>query len=74
MSDFDCCRYCPPEKRYPGCGGSCPDYKEAKAAHDAKNQAQREAKIKERAVCYVQYNSMRLAKQDNVRRQKQGRK
>ena len=74
MGDFDCCRYCPPEKRHPGCAGTCPDYKKARVVYDAREQAKKAAKAEERAICRVQYNSMRLAKKGENKRQKQGRK
>lgn len=32
---FECCHRCAPPKRYPGCSGSCPEYKEARARFDA---------------------------------------
>ena len=32
---FECCHYCVAPKRYPGCSGSCPEYKEARARFDA---------------------------------------
>ena len=35
MNYFECCINCTPPKRYPGCSGSCPEYKEARARYDA---------------------------------------
>ena len=32
---FECCHHCVAPKRYPGCSGSCPEYKEARARFDA---------------------------------------
>lgn len=32
---FECCHKCVAPKRYPGCSGSCPEYKEARARFDA---------------------------------------
>jgi hypothetical protein len=34
MNYFECCMGCVAPKRYPGCSGSCPDYKEARAIFD----------------------------------------
>ena len=30
MNYFECCHHCVPPKRYPGCSGKCPEYKEAR--------------------------------------------
>lgn len=35
MNYFECCHVCVPPKRYPGCSGVCPEYKEARAKFDA---------------------------------------
>lgn len=35
MNYFECCHICVPPKRYPGCSGTCPDYKKARAKYDA---------------------------------------
>lgn len=35
MNYFECCHVCVPPKRYPGCSGKCPDYKEAREKFDA---------------------------------------
>lgn len=35
-SIIQCCRYCVPPKRYPGCHAICPEYRSEKALHDAK--------------------------------------
>ena len=35
MNYFECCHRCVAPKRYPGCSGSCPEYKEARARYDA---------------------------------------
>lgn len=31
---FECCMLCVAPKRYPGCSGSCPEYKKARAKYD----------------------------------------
>lgn len=31
---FECCMHCVAPRRYPGCSGSCPDYKNARAKYD----------------------------------------
>ena len=44
---FECCMPCKPPKRYPGCSGKCPEYKEARARYDAdkaKQNADKEIK------------------------------
>lgn len=47
MNYFECCHHCVAPKRYPGCSGQCPEYKEARAKYDAdkaKQSAGRELK------------------------------
>ena len=34
MSYFDCCRFCEPPKRYPGCSGACGEYKDERKRYD----------------------------------------
>jgi hypothetical protein len=34
MGYFECCHHCVPPKRYPGCSGKCPEYKEAREKLD----------------------------------------
>lgn len=31
---FEECQHCVPPKRYPGCHGTCPDYKKARTKYD----------------------------------------
>lgn len=38
---FECCHVCVPPKRYPGCSGKCPEYKEARAKFDEDNSRHR---------------------------------
>lgn len=33
---FECCQFCVPPKRYPGCSARCPEYSEAKIMHIAR--------------------------------------
>ena len=42
-----CCRECVPPKRYPGCGAKCEEYKEERAALDARNEMIWKAKVKQ---------------------------
>ena len=42
MNYFECCMKCVAPKRYPGCSGPCPDYKEARAKYDADKARQAE--------------------------------
>ena len=35
MNYFNCCRHCEPPKRYPGCAGSCDEYKNERKRYDA---------------------------------------
>lgn len=35
MNYFECCHKCVPPKRYPGCSGTCPEYKKARSKFDA---------------------------------------
>ena len=39
---IQCCRYCKPPKRYPGCGADCKEYKEEKAKYKADKQREKE--------------------------------
>lgn len=39
---IDCCNGCVPPKRYPGCGGHCPEYQKQKAKLKADKQRERE--------------------------------
>lgn len=42
MNYFECCHWCVPPKRYPGCSSKCPDYAQARAkfeADKAKNES-----------------------------------
>lgn len=38
MSNFECCHYCKPPKRTPGCHGTCSEYLEAKAMFEQKKK------------------------------------
>ena len=42
MNYFECCHHCVAPKRYPGCSGSCPEYKEARARLDADKARERD--------------------------------
>lgn len=42
MGVFECCHYCVPPKRYPGCHGKCPDYEAAKEKNDRSKAAEAE--------------------------------
>lgn len=44
MNYFECCQRCVAPKRYPGCSGSCPEYKKARAKYDA-DKAKQNASI-----------------------------
>lgn len=52
---FECCMPCVPPKRYAGCSGSCPEYKEARAKYDEYKAKERlEKKVQSytnRAIC-----------------------
>lgn len=46
MNYFECCHYCVAPKRYPGCSGKCPDYKQARAKYDAdRNKIRADRKV-----------------------------
>lgn len=51
MNYFECCHYCVPPKRYPGCSGTCPEYKAGKEKLDADKARYN----KERALRYYTY-------------------
>lgn len=57
---FECCRICVPPKRYPGCSGKCPDYKEARAKFDADNH-----KIRMDNMIQAYTNTVICNKRDN---------
>lgn len=38
---FECCQHCVAPKRYPGCSGKCPEYKEARARLEADKERYR---------------------------------
>lgn len=38
MSNFECCHYCKPPKRTPGCHDTCSEYLEAKAMFEQKKK------------------------------------
>ena len=46
MGAINCCHFCVPPKRYPGCHGHCPDY----AAEKAENDRLKAADAKRRKV------------------------
>ncbi len=39
---IECCNGCVPPKRYPGCGGTCKEYKEEKAKYLKDKQKEKE--------------------------------
>ena len=41
MGFFECCHNCMSPKRYPGCSGKCPEYKEQRELFDARKEAER---------------------------------
>lgn len=43
MNYFNCCRHCEPPKRYPGCAGSCDEYKSERKRYDADKAKERES-------------------------------
>ena len=45
MRFFECCYKCVPPKRYPGCSGKCPEYKEQRELWDAAIAAERKRKM-----------------------------
>lgn len=47
MGFFECCHYCPVDKRHPGCHDVCPDYKEAKAKWDVLQDTIKRARFEE---------------------------
>lgn len=50
---FECCHFCKPPKRYPGCQDHCPEYAEDKAKHDADKEAEKQRRKRE-ADLYMQ--------------------
>ena len=52
MGLINCCHFCVPPKRYPGCHDHCPDY----AAEKAEDQRLKEADAKRRKIKNDIYN------------------
>ena len=54
-----CCKDCVAPKRYPGCSGKCPDYKEQRAKLDKEKEAERKWKEVRGGLIAQQDNSYR---------------
>lgn len=61
QSAFECCHFCKPPKRYPGCQDHCPDGIAAKANHKERKEADDKARGRNTATVYQQ-------RADSVRR------
>ena len=53
-SAFECCHYCKPPKRYPGCQDHCPDGVAAKAKHKELKEADDKARHRNTQTVYYQ--------------------
>ena len=53
-----CCKDCVPPKRYPGCGGHCPEYKKQKAKLIADKEREREYKKNNRVLTNYDFNKL----------------
>lgn len=58
---FECCHYCKPPKRYPGCQDHCPDGIAAKAKHAEMKKAYDKARGRSNGTVYAQ-------RQETIRR------
>lgn len=54
QSAFECCHYCKPPKRYPGCQDHCPDGIAAKAKHNERKAADAKARGYDKSTAYSQ--------------------
>ena len=61
MNYFECCHGCVAPKRYPGCSGKCPEYKEARAKYDADK-----AKANEQIALKYYINEKSTETKDNI--------
>lgn len=65
----DVCKDCVPPKRNPHCHGTCKEYKDAKAAHEAKlAQAQKESRGRIDALDIADDTNTKIKKKHNDRR------
>lgn len=62
MGFFECCHYCKPPKRYPGCHDKCPDYKEQKRLWDERKEAEKQAKSEEPWITHAHRASLRRSR------------
>lgn len=56
---IECCKDCKPPKRYPGCGGTCKEYKEEKAKYLEDKQKEKEYLKNHPAIEEYDFNRVR---------------
>lgn len=66
QSAFECCHFCKPPKRYPGCQDHCPDGIAAKANHKERKEADDKARHRTTFSVYAQ-------KVDSIKRASKGK-
>ena len=54
QSAFECCHYCKPPKRHPGCQDHCPDMEKAQQIHKERKAAEDKARHRCTATVYAQ--------------------
>lgn len=54
-SAFECCHYCKPPKRKPGCQDHCPDMEKAKEIHKELKAADDKARHRNTSAVYTQH-------------------
>jgi hypothetical protein len=59
MNFFECCHYCKPPKRHPGCHEKCGEYKKGRDALDAINAAKDKARLSEPKMSDAQASAIR---------------
>lgn len=64
---FECCHYCKPPKRYPGCQDHCPEGIAAKAKHKERKEADDKARGRNTYSVYAQ-------KVDSIRKASKGKR
>lgn len=60
MNPFECCHKCVAPKRYPGCAGSCEEYKEARIKWETQKAHIKKERDQEAAVHSVRTRSGRI--------------
>ena len=60
-SIINCCRYCVPPKRYPGCHGTCPEYRYQRAIYDERKAVADQEKFTSHGLTMQRTEAVRKA-------------